>query len=149
MHSLEHFRLAQSESALRSIGDPISKRLLIGLALCLQLAHRVGGNRIVRVIHLSECIGDAGGFTWTDYLAAFVDPDGSRHVDHVVKFGDQMLPIDQAWVCELGRLDPRLGGSIAAAVEGDRDWHESFWTEFLVEGLPDWQVKAASSPRGP
>ena len=38
---------------------------------------------------------------------------------------------------------------VAAAIECDRDWHESFRSEFFVEGLPDWQVKAASSPGRP
>jgi len=60
-----------------------------------------------------------------------------------------MLPIDQAWVGRFRGFDPWLGGGIAAAVERDRDWDESFRSEFFVEGLPDWQVKAASSPRRP
>ena len=38
---------------------------------------------------------------------------------------------------------------IAAAIKCDRDRHESFRSEFFVEGLPDWQVKAASSPGRP
>jgi hypothetical protein len=57
-----------------------------------------------------------------------------------------MLPIDQARVGGLRRLDPGLGGGIAAAIERYRDRYESLRSEFFVEGLPDWQVEAASSP---
>jgi len=59
-----------------------------------------------------------------------------------------MAAIDEAGVSRLGLFDPgpRVVG---AGIERDRDDDEIVIGELLVGFLPDRQVIAASSPRGP
>jgi hypothetical protein len=98
------------------------------------------------VIHLSERITRARRLRGPDDFSVLVDPDRVGNVHHVEEFGDNMPPIDDAWISRIGRLDPRLGGCVACAIERDRDGKKSLGSEFSVKGLPHGQVEAAASP---
>jgi hypothetical protein len=62
---------------------------------------------------------------------------------------DDLFVIDQGREVRLCGDDPFPGISCATGVFCNRDYFEFFVLEFLIECLPAWQIKSATSPRGP
>jgi hypothetical protein len=79
----------------------------------------------------------------------FIDPDGGRHVDHVVEARDQVLSVDQDCVFRLGGFDPFARVFDPAGVLRDGDDLEILVLQFAVKLLPPWQIESAASPRRP
>ena len=48
-----------------------------------------------------------------------------------------------------GGPNPRFDRGTPAGIKGYGDYGEIVILQFFVDGLPDWQVEAASSPGGP
>jgi hypothetical protein len=67
----------------------------------------------------------------------------------VILLRDDLLNINQRGKLRFGRADPGSGVFGATGVLRNRDNFKIFVLQFLVEGLPTWQVETAASPGGP
>lgn len=126
---------AQDKFTLRAFGDPI--------------AHCVEIRRGFEVGEGFEAIVRKSHFGRPNDFALLVDPDTGGHVDEPVEPRDDLLLINQHSEIGIRFGDPRAGIANSAGILRDGQDFEIFAAQFLVEGLPPGQVKAAPSPGGP
>jgi hypothetical protein len=127
--------LAQDEDALFAVRRPIAEGVEIFRGF-------YSVHPLVSVVYVGDFVG-------AHDAPFFIDPDGGRHVDHVVEPRDQVLGVDQDGVFGLGGLDPFAGVFDPAGVLRDGNDLEILVLQFAVKFLPSWQVKSAASPRRP
>jgi len=131
--------VGKDEFALVAFGDPVAEGVDVGGALG---ADDFSGD-------LEFLIFWGRGFRRSRDAAGFVDPDAGGDVDQLIGGADGVRGVDDGCVGGLGGVVPLACGSLTAGVLSGSDEFESFGLQFFVNGLPDRQIKTASSPGGP
>ncbi len=131
--------VGEGEFALRALGDPVAEGGNVGVAL--------GTDDFAPDLEFLVLRGR--GFGGANDAALLVDPNSGGDVRQLIGGADGVGGVDERRVSGLGGVVPLARGGFPACVLRGGDEFKALGFEFLIDGLPAWQIEAASSPGGP
>src|SRR5262249_50969069 len=129
------FIFAHDVNALIAVRHPVANCLKI--LACVDSVHSL--ETVVRVSDLRR----------PNDFSFLVDPNRSRHVDHIVELSHEMFVIYQRGELGFGCRDPRAGVFNTTGVLSDRKDFKILVLKLMIKRLPNWQIEPAASPPSP